>query len=254
MARKPNVYRIVFVIFLLFAFVLGAYVYSAMDLKHMIFPIENMADKDPKLQSRTNKKSETSDSCPDMLIQRGSVFLLYNTKMPRAEGKNPMSFDSLDKYHKYFNKLNATGTKCPPLFLQQENNAQGSDVYRIRPSPFNPFAGVPAESALVKPYDGEIVPQLDASRENGYNQNMYPGFDPAGLYIGRNTEVDRVHDSTMNAELSDNPMDPNWGGVLYTQGQVDSGKYIDNAVTSTNYVTPKGAQNLPIYGPQNPYP
>jgi hypothetical protein len=95
---------------------------------------------------------------------------------------------------------------------------------------------------------------LDASRDNGYNQGMYPGFDPQGLFIGRITEIDKVRDSTKDAEISDNPMDPNWGGVLYTQEQVDSGKYIDNIVTSTNYVTPKGAQNLPFYGPPNPYP
>jgi hypothetical protein len=48
-------------------------------------------------------------------------------------------------------------------------------------------------------------------------------------------------------------MDPNWGGVLYTQAQVDSGKYVENEVTRTNYVTPKGAQMLPIYGPAKPY-
>ena len=31
--------------------------------------------------------------------------------------------------------------------------------------------------------------------------------------------------------IRDNPMDPNWGGVLYTQGKVESGKYDENNVT-----------------------
>ena len=272
MAKKPNVYKILFLIFLLIAFVLGGYVYCTMNLKKMILKKEGMDDatedseeteetdstaRNGAIQSQfgSNKKSDTPQSCPDLLIQRGSIFLLYNTKVPMIQGKNPISFSSLDEYSAYYNKLNATGQSCPPLFLQQESNAQGSDVYRIRPSPFNPFAGVPADSALVRSYDGQIMDDLDASRDNGYNQNMYPGFDPDNMFIGRITDVDKVHESTeTKGQMSDNPMDTNWGGVLYTQAQVDSGKYLENTVTSTNYVTPKGAQNLPFYGPPNPYP
>jgi hypothetical protein len=229
-----------------------------MDIKHMIAKSEGMEDgettKEIVLQSNTNKKTETPEFCPDLLIQRGSVFLLYNTKMPMIQGKNPLSFNSLDEYTAHFQSLNSTGKSCPPLFLQQENNAQGSDVYRIRPSPFNPFAGIPADSALVRAYDGKVMKELDASRENGYNQGMYHGFDPTSLYVGRITDVDKIHDSTKTGKMSDNPMDHNWGGVLYTQAQVDSGKYVDNIVTRSDYVTPKGGQNLPFYGPPNPYP
>lgn len=268
MAKKTNVYRILFLMFLFFAFVLGGYVYCTMNLKKMILKREGMEDESGapdesgsmanngpmQSQFESNKKSDTPQSCPDLLIQRGSIYLLYNTKVPMIQGQNPISFSSLAEYSVHYNQLNATGQSCPPLFLQQESNAQGSDVYRIRPSPFNPFAGVPADSALVRAYDGQIMDDLDASRDNGYNQNMYPGFDPMGLNVGRNTEVDKVHESTEQEQMSDNPMDPNWGGVLYTQAQVDSGKYVENSVTSTNYVTPKGAQNLPFYGPPNPYP
>jgi hypothetical protein len=244
MAQKSNIYQILFLIFLLIAFVLVGYVYVALDLKQMISKTEGL---EVVLASTT--PPEGSSSCPDLLIQRGPQFYLYNTKLPTLQGTNPTIFNSLDEY-----RAHSANTNCPPLFLQQENNAQGSDIYRVRPSPFNPFAGVPADSPLVQSYDGKIVKYVDASRENGYNQNMYPGFDPQGLYVGRLTEVDAVSYSTQKSELSDNPMDPNWGGILYTQSQVDSGKYIDNIVTSTNYATPKGAQNLPIYGPSHPYP
>jgi hypothetical protein len=34
-------------------------------------------------------------------------------------------------------------------------------------------------------------------------------------------------------------MDPNWGGVLYTQQSVDSGKYVDNNITVPHYFQPK---------------
>lgn len=264
MAKTDNIYQILFLLFLLISFLVGGYVYSTMDIKYMIAKSEGMAegpkiylqDKETEstLTPNSNNKTETPEFCPDLLIQRGPIFFLYNTKMPMIQGKNPLSFNSLDEYTTYFKSLNSSGKSCPPLFLQQENNAQGTDVYRIRPSPFNPFAGVPSDSALVRAYDGKVMDDLDASRDNGYNQNMYPGFDPDNLFIGRITPLDKVHESTENAQMSDNPMDSNWGGVLYTQAQVDSGKYIENTVTSTNYVTPKGAQNLPFYGPPNPYP
>ena len=55
---------------------------------------------------------------------------------------------------------------------------------------------------------------------------MYNGFDPYGLQQGQYTPIDKIHESTQqNAAVSDNPMDTNWGGVLYTEKVVDSGKY-----------------------------
>lgn len=252
MAKSSNIYQIIFLMFLLVAFALGGYIYSTMDLKYMISKTEGLEVVTDKTYQ--SPLPVTPDGCPDLLIQRGPQFYLYNTKMPLVQGANPMIFNSLVEYSTYYNSRKTTTKDCPPLFLQQENNAQGSDIYRIRPSPFNPFAGVPATSPLVQSYDGSVVKELDASRDNGYNQNMYPGFDPDNLFIGRITETDKVHESTENTQLSDNPMDSNWGGVLYTQGQVDSGKYVENEVGPTNYSTPKGAQNLPIYGPAQPYP
>ena len=238
MARKfSNIYQIFFLMFLLVAFVLGGYVYSTIDLKQMIAKTEGLEGVIDASQPDSNADKS---SCHDLLIQRGSKFLLYNTSLPEVEGTNPISFNSLEEYSAYFHARNQLkGLNCPPLFLQQENDAQGKDVYRVRPSPSNPFAGVSAASPLLRPYDGKMVQELDASRDNGYNQNMYPGFDPDNLFIGRKTDVDVVHESTENAPISDNPMDTNWGGILYTQGQLDSGKYAENSVESTNYAALK---------------
>jgi hypothetical protein len=223
--------------FLLVAFALGGYVYSTIDLKQMIAKTEGLEGVIDNSQPDSN--ADTS-SCHDLLIQRGSKYLLYNTKLPEVEGTNPVTFNSLEEYGAYFQARNKLkGLNCPPLFLQQENDAQGNDVYRVRPSPSNPFAGVSANSPLLRPYDGKMVKELDASRDNGYNQNMYPGFDPDNLFIGRKTDVDVVHDSTKDAKMSDNPMDTNWGGILYTQAQFDSGKYAENSVESTNYAALK---------------
>jgi hypothetical protein len=75
---------------------------------------------------------------------------------------------------------------------------------------------------------------------------MYPGFDPQGLYVGRTTNVDVVHQSTeTEAILSDNPMDSNWGGVLFTQGQLESGKYEENEVVKP--VFPQVRNRIPAF-------
>ena len=81
----------------------------------------------------------------------------------------------------------------------------------------------------------------DASRENtNYNTNMYAGFDPTSQYVGVYTNLDQIHQSTSFSELSDNPMDANWGGVLYTKQAVDSGKYEENNVVPYGYDPKRG--------------
>jgi len=95
---------------------------------------------------------------------------------------------------------------------------------------------------LANPNDSTSVVQnvpvkyVDSSRDHPpYNQNMYAGFDPYNQYDGTYTDLDQIHDSTVSQNptlgLSDNPMDPNWGGIMFTRRQVNSGKYDDNMVT-----------------------
>jgi len=71
---------------------------------------------------------------------------LYNSKQPVQAGVNPITFSSLDEYIYYIKvQRYKYGQYCPVLYLQQETNAQGQDVYRMRPSPFNPQAGLPTQ-------------------------------------------------------------------------------------------------------------
>ena len=78
-----------------------------------------------------------------------------------------------------------------------------------------------------------LVPYEDANRDNKpYNQGYY-GFDPTSQYVGKYTVLDQIHNSTMkqNADgLSNNPMDPNWGGAVFTEEKVESGLYEGNNV------------------------
>jgi hypothetical protein len=189
-------------------------------------------------------QSTGQSSCPNLLIQKGNVLLLYNTTQPISEGINPIPFFNLDEYINYIDIQRNQGNTCPVLFLQQENNAQGEDVLRMRPSPFDLQGGL----QTMNPMDQIRTPitVVDANRENKpYNENNYAGFDPQGQYIGVYTNLDQIHNSTKQNKISDNPMDPNWAGVTYTQQMIDSGKYADNNITRPVLGAPPNASFYP---------
>lgn len=393
--------------------------------------------------SKSDAKFELVDKsivdCPNVLIRKGNLLLLINTHRPPEEGTNPVIFNHLDDYIHYVKVQRETNDNyCPVLFLQEESNAQGQNVYRVRPGPFDQHGGAPSpelsideikgvhdffnqtpgtkgtyidetlkksntgpfnqdivntivqsdiettgqkylkkmvtppntppisdnskltrvenistENAMnlpitptnetnqipvyqnfnystppislryketmtnatenvpitssvqtitslppltassplppmtnpptspvyqmplqtqyyngsLGPYVGTTVanqplivdvsnvePIVDSSRGDGpYNQGQYPGFDPRGQDVGKYTELDRIHDSTKKeGPLSDNPMDPNWGGVLYTRQQVMSGKYNDNQVLKPIYGGAANVMSIPSLMPDQP--
>lgn len=187
------------------------------------------------IKNNNNENFDTNKDCPNLLIKKDNGLMLYNTKEPVEDGKNPIPFFSLDDYINYLEIQRKKGIVCPVLFLQEENNAQGQNVFVMRPSPFYVEGGLP--SLPIEQHDNLVpIPVLDASKENPpFNQNMYPGFDPNGLYVGRFTDIDVVHNSTSQQKCSDNPIDTNWCGVQYTQSMIDAGKYKENEVNKVLY-------------------
>jgi hypothetical protein len=219
---------IIFLCFALFSFLAGIYYCANADR-----PIESMNTDEPKVDP-TAKSSD--ENCPDLLIKSGNAILLYNTKKEEKEGENPIPFYSIDEYINYVEIQKRKGISCPVLFLQEETNTQGDTVYRARPGPFNQNGGLHSSQPLNRntPKTGTTGPRkvIDATRENPpYNANNYAGFDPYGQDIGIYTDLDKIHNSTgITDKVSDNPMDSNWGGVVYTHDVVESGKYKDNEV------------------------
>ena len=375
--------------------------------------------------------ASTDPSCPNLLVKKGYKLFLYNKNKPEQFGVNPRVFNDMDEYIYYIRAEKAkSGVDCPVLYLQQESNMQGQDVYRIRSGPFDLDNGVPttigysdgtpnkplvtpgqtmapivattfpnttgsmpttfpsnlqsnstgimtSEDALkvmktgtffnnagitgsngfgplsfndvnlplpntqapplqnptqlaipVPPVQQQLLPPLqnqpqiqgqpprialppppgpavpmpqplvngqqivptgpeiqssiplqplvaprplsnplpqptpqrpakyvDSSRDHPpFNQNTYAGFDPYDQYQGVYTDLDQIHDSTLNQNptlgLSDNPMDPNWGGIMFTRRQVNSGKYDDNVVTKPIF---SGSPNI-MTNPNNLVP
>lgn len=191
-----------------------------------------------------NKRTENFEnkSCPDMLIKKGNSLILYNSNEELGPN-NPIPFFNLDEYINYLEVQKSKGVDCPVLFLQQENNAQGENVYRIRPGPFDMQGGLPStpnDESHVNKQIKKAIEVLDGHRDSKiYNKDQYSGFDAHGQHVGEYTNLDAIHDSTSSKKISDNPMDKNWAGTTYTQQMVDSGKYVGNEITKPYFFNPK---------------
>jgi len=175
--------------------------------------------------------------CPNILIQKGSAFFLYNSKLAKVPGVNPLRFNHLDDYEEFMDWQRSQGIRCPVLYLQESYDAQGNPVLKGRPSPTNLQGGLP--DYIIQGGLADAVPLMpvpttklaDATRNDPpYNTNSYPGFDGQNQNIGATTPLDKIfHES--GSKVSDNPMDTNWGGLEYTQSLVDAGFYDDNNVS-----------------------
>ncbi len=198
----------------------------------------------------TNNQS-TAPRCPNLLIQKGSRFYLYNSKLAQVPGVNPVEFDNLEDYTEFLDWQRSQNIRCPVLFLQETYDAQGNRVYKSRPSVSEPQAGLPPstrapigiasqvtpmmESAL-EPVGEEAYPNptllVDATRNDPpYNQGSYPAHDQTSYYIGTTTPLDAMDIQAEKATISPDPMNPNWGGSEYTQDLVDKGYYKENEVS-----------------------
>ena len=169
-----------------------------------------------------------TDRCPNILVQHGSEIFLYNSKVEKVPGVNPIRFKSLEDYAEFTEWLKGRGIRCPVLFLQYSYNAQGEAVYKIRPSPADIQGGLSA-NVPYSPAPAALVQMMDASRDNPpFNNQMYDGFDPLNFNMGDYTAHDAAfREKELTMKYSDNPMDSNWGGRQYTESVVASGAYID---------------------------
>ena len=172
--------------------------------------------------------SITNDRCPNILIQHGSEIFLYNSKVEKVPGVNPIRFKSLDDYSEFMDWLQGRGIRCPVLFLQYSYDAQGNAVYKMRPSPVDLQGGL-SPNVPYSPAPAALVQMMDASRDNPpFNNQMYDGFDPLNFNMGDYTSQDAAFRAKeLTSKYSDNPMDSNWGGIQYSESVVASGAYID---------------------------
>ena len=168
--------------------------------------------------------------CPNILIQKGPKYYLYNSTIAQVPGVNPIEFNNLEEYTEFLDWQRGAGIRCPVLYVQNTYDIQGNRVYKVRPSATEPQGGLPPTTPVPLPL--KFTKLVDAGRSDGaYNKNGYPAFDQSSYYVGALTPLDQVKNSDANMLYSDDPMDPNWGGTKYTQALVDAGYYKGNDVS-----------------------
>jgi hypothetical protein len=173
--------------------------------------------------------------CPNILIQKGTDIFLYNSQVAKVPGVNPIKFNNLEDYVEFMKWQRSQGIVCPVLYLQQTNDAQGQNIYKIRPSPVDLQGGLPPMVDTTTPGRNRLPPVtklMDSNRNDPpYNTNSYPGFDASGFNMGDVTPLDMLNFIQQDSGMSPNPMDPNWGGPQFTQHLIDYGYYEDDQVS-----------------------
>jgi hypothetical protein len=194
---------------------------------------------------KNNENNNNRVRCPNLLIQKGSRFYLYNSKVAKVPGVNPIEFENLEDYTEFLDWQRSQNIRCPVLYLQETYDAQGNPVYKVRPSVSEPQAGLPPsiassigdiinESSLGNPnalaYPNPTL-LVDSTRNDPpYNKNSYPAYDESSYYVGTTTPLDVMDMAQEKSNVSPNPMDTNWGGSEYTEKLVEQGYYADNEV------------------------
>jgi len=152
--------------------------------------------------------------CPDILVQKGKRFFLYNSKLAKVPGVNPIEFQNLEDYTEFIDWQRSQGIRCPVLFLQFSYNAQGDPTYKIRPSPTDLQGGLPSNPA--------------SYLYNNIPINMPDIITPSGEELSSSLEEER--DSSLL--YSPNAMDDNWGGIEYTENLIKEGAFDGDIVTT----------------------
>ena len=189
------------IIFILVLFLGGIYFYTKYTNPKM-------------LESLTTMNGELR--CPNILIQKGAKYYLYNSNIAQVPGVNPIEFNNLEDYVEFLEWQRGAGIFCPVLYVQNTYDVQGNRVFKVRPSVTELQGGLPPSipsSSTINPNSVGPVPLDETSS---------PSM-PA--------DYDFIDKSQQGLLYSADAMNPNWAGDEYTQALVDAGYYAGNEVS-----------------------
>lgn len=159
--------------------------------------------------------------CPNLLVKKGNKLMLLNNRKARIPGINPIFFDNLEDYVEFVKWQRSQDIKCPVLYFNEMQDAQGNTKYRMLNHPTDPQAGLPSYNHVM----ANEVPLYDSNMDHPpYNQNNYHGFDSANQNVGRYTSLDKAF-YTNGKRKSADAMDVKWAGAEASRRMVKSGKY-----------------------------
>ncbi len=103
-------------------------------------------NKNKQRERFSNSDNNLLNQCPNILMQEENKYYLYNSKIKKIPGVNPLIFNNLDEYVKFLELQKSKNINCPILFLQNTYDTQGKPSFIARPSPVDLQGGLPHES------------------------------------------------------------------------------------------------------------
>lgn len=173
----------------------------------------------------TNSTGNTQARCPNMLVQKGSSFYLYNSNLAEVPGVNPIEFSNLEDYVEFLDWQKSQGIRCPVLYLQESYDAQGNSSYKVRPSVTEQQGGLPPNPPV---YPSSTLSTKANNNIPQNNINSYPAYNQPIQYMNTPAPIPSVN--TEGQPISPDAMDSNWGGAQYTQSLINQGYYSGNNV------------------------
>ena len=143
--------------------------------------------------SINNKEGFVSNQCPTTMIKKGNQIILYNPKLAKVPGVNPITLSSLEDYKEYIKWQRASNINCPILHLEKMYDTQGNENYEIKQSFMldQPSGPLNHELPIINKrpsMDQLLNAHYDTNVE--YNKNSFPAFDPYNQNVGSTTQHD----------------------------------------------------------------
>ena len=112
------------------------------------------------------------NKCPTNLIKDGNKLLLYNPKLAKVPGVNPIHFNSLDDYSTYVEWQRVNKVHCPVLELDKslENNA--TDMYSIQSYSSRSYSGNGNGTSVLN----HDLPNISDGIDNGVPRVQNPNY------------------------------------------------------------------------------
>lgn len=141
----------------------------------------------------SKKEGFVSNQCPTTMIKKGNQIYLYNPKLAKIPGVNPIVLSSLKDYEEYVKWQRASKMSCPILHLERMYDTQGTEHYEIKPSFMLDQPSGPLNHDLPNVHKTPNMNELlNAHKDNNtpYNQNSFPAYDPYNQNLGIMTTLD----------------------------------------------------------------
>ena len=144
-------------------------------------------------------ESFVSGQCPTTMIKNGEHVMVYNPKMAKIPGVNPILLDNIEDYKEYVRWQKQNKLDCPILYLEKVFDTQGQSMYEIKPSFDTDIPIGSLNHSMPRPNAEPKI--LDASRDDPpYNQNSLPGIDPQNQTVGVGSDRMVLYPNSQNIE------------------------------------------------------